>query len=213
VSPLSGRRGLAASLILALAALAAARIERGPHAPDSCRSPETLRATSLIPGASARGERREDLTPEIFQWSEGRAAHPYLTDRPLDFQIVRGWTAAALADDPLRFSRVHIEPDAQSQQELDVDGRPLPVQIVWDHTVRPARIVAYAYLYEGEPVGSPRRALLRDLPRIVGSGRRPLTLLLISGEALAPRTEEVERAALRFLADAARFAERACRPA
>ncbi len=209
---LSGRYGLATFLLVALAAFAALRFELGPHGPDACRSPEALRATSLIPGASARGERLEELTPEIFQWSEGRVAHPYLSDRPLDFQIVRAWRGSALADDPLRFSGLRIEPDAQSAREVALDGRALPVHVVWDRTGPPARIVAYAFLYENEPVASPRAAQLRDLPRALLGGSRPLTLLLISGEALRARSDEVEQSALRWLADAARFAERACRP-
>jgi hypothetical protein len=199
--------------------------------PDLCRSPEALKATSLIPGTTALGT-FDQLDERTFQWSEGEVASA-LTLRPMSFQIVRSYDGAHLVTQATRIgsdalvrarlhprtptdeerSKLRLQPEALALRELAVDGATVPVHLAWDHT-QPgvSRLVAWTFVFDGEPVARPFAAQLSHAADLALGGPRPLTLVSIAAFAERPRAVQVEEAALAWLADAWRFIHAACAP-
>jgi hypothetical protein len=210
VTPLSGRHRVAlAGLLLATAAVVSwARLT--PRANDSCARPEALRATSLITGSTALGERTEDLTAETFQWSEGQVEHPVWRDRPLRFQIIRSYAAPTLYERPVRFAGAKLEPERHDVCEIRAGGDTLPVHLVWDPTREPAVFVAYLFAYRNRPVATPLLAQLRSAIDLLLSGPEPLTLFLITADETDENAPAVEETALRWIGEAWAHFERAC---
>ncbi len=210
MTPLSGRRGAAIAALMLATAAAVASSRLAPRAHDSCRSPDALRATSLIPGSTALGERLEDLTPETFQWSEGRLEHPTWRNRPLHFQIVRSFAAPKLYERPTRLAGDKLEPEQHEVREIRVGEDTLPVHLVWDRTQEPVRLVAYLFAYQNRPVATPLLAQLRSAIGLLVSGPEPLTLFLVTGDAADENAGAVEETALRWLRDAWSYFASAC---
>ena len=215
------------------AALAPRWISDGPtRGRDLCRVPEGLKATSLIANTTPLGERRESLSEQTFQWSEGEVPNPLAPKLPMTFQIVRSYDGPFLYMNPSRFgsdalvrtalgaqreptslerSRLRLQPEALARRALPVDGATLPVQLAWDHT-QPAtsRLVAWYFVFDNEPVASPFQAQLRDGARLALAGPRPVTLVLIAAYAPRARAGVIEEAALAWLAESWRFVAASC---
>ncbi len=228
----SARYGVALVALLALSALARVAWIRDARGPDVCRSPGAIKATSLIPGTVALGERLEALDADTFQWSEGEVANPLSPRSPMQFQIVRSYDAPRLYGNPLRIGErtgpgAHdqlasagarpdrMQPEDLRVRELDVDGERVPIHVAWDHTqapLGPSRLVAWMFIYENRPVVSP---LLRQIagaaPLVIG-GTRPLTLVTVSALAARSTGPRAEDAAMAWLADAWRYVARSCAP-
>jgi hypothetical protein len=215
------------------AALVPRWISDGPaRGTDRCRSPEQVRATSLIPGTTPLGERLEALDERTFQWSEGEVATP-LTPAPMSFQIVRSYDgpllymwATRIGSDALvrasagsrapteeERSRLRLQPEALTQREVEAGAAVLPVHIAWDHT-QPgvSRLVAWYFVFDGAPVASPFLAQLARAPGLALRGARPLTLVSVAALAPRPRAAAVEDAAVAWLANAWLFLDSACAP-
>ncbi len=208
---LSGKYGGALVALLLVASLPGVATLRGERRTDPCRSPDALKATSLIPGTRSLGEQLESLTPDTFQWSEGEVAHPLFPDRPLRFQILRSYDGRWLYERPVRFAFEKLEPEDQRVIELDVDGERLPIHVVWDHTQAPSRLVAYFFAFDNRPVRTPILAQVRRAIGLAVGGPRPLTLAIVAGAGTPSATGAVESAASAWLVDAWRFVARSCR--
>jgi hypothetical protein len=226
----SAKYGVALVALLALAAVVRLAWLRDARGPDVCRSPEAIKATSLIPGTIALGERLEALDADTFQWSEGELPNPLSARNPMQFQIVRSYDAPRLYGNPLRLGErtgpgAHealasagsrpdrMQPEDLRVRELEVDGVRLPVHIAWDHTQAPtSRLVAWMFVYENRPVRSPLLSQLASAFPLVLGGPRPLTLVTISALATRSASDPVEEAAAAWLADAWRYIARSCQP-
>lgn len=207
----SGKHVIA--LIALLAAGAAPRVAayRGLHGEDSCRAPGALKATSMISGTLALGERLESLSPATFQWSEGEVANPALPKAPLQFQIIRSYDGPSLYENPLRFAGDRLEPEELIVREIEVDGERIPVHIAWDRTQVPGhRLVAYFFVFDGRPVRSPLATQLRRAVGLALRGPRPTTLVLVSGSAFPNSAAVIEDAATTWLGDAWRYFAHVC---
>lgn len=206
----SGNYGAPLLALLVVASLPGIAALRGSHGADPCRAPDALKATSLIPGTTALGERLESFTAATFQWSEGEVANPVFEDQPLQFQIIRSYDGAYLYERPTQFAGDKLEPEHASVRDLDASGERLPIHIVWDHTVSPSRLVAYFFVFDNRPVRSPLFAQLRHAVGLAVGGPRPTTLVLLSGTATPATAERAERAAVDWLARAWPFVAEAC---
>ncbi|HEU4427236.1 MAG TPA: hypothetical protein VFT98_00655 [Myxococcota bacterium] len=229
---LSSRYGLALVTLLSLSALARVAWIHDARGPDVCRSPEAIKATSLIPGTIALGERLEALDADTFQWSEGELANPLSPRSPMQFQIVRSYDAPRLYGNPMRIGErtgpnAHeelasagsrpdrMQPEDLRVRELAVDGDRVPVHVAWDHTQAPhgpSRLVAWMFVYENRPVRSPLLGQLAGAAPLVVGGPRPLTLVTISAVAPRSTSDQAENAAMAWLADAWRYIARSCAP-
>jgi hypothetical protein len=219
----------AVALIALLGAAAALRFlalgdARGA---DPCATPDALKATSLIPGSTALGERLESLDGETFQWSEGEVANPLLPRLPMEFQIIRSWDAPRLYNNPIRHAdpgqqqadgdergrTPRLQPEELRVREVEVDGERLPIHLAWDHTdTGGSRLVAWLFVFDDRPVRSPLVAQLRSALGLAFGGPRPLTLVTLAAVAPAQRSAPVEDAAAEWFAGAWRYVARSCRP-
>ncbi len=197
---------------------------------DPCASPDSLRATSLIPGTTALGERLEALDEATFQWSEGEVAHPLFPKLPMEFQIIRSYDAPSLYNNPLRFGEPRLEPrraggaeaagrhlrlqpEELQLQIVEADGARLPIHLAWDHTnAHASRLVAWYFTFDNEPVRSPLAAQLRNSLSLAFGGPRPLTLVTLSAVAPPQLTANVEDAASAWLAGSWSYIARTCKP-
>lgn len=224
----------AAALMLCLGAAAALRVTAlsGARGVDSCASPGGLKATSLIAGSAALGERREALDGAIIQWSEGHAAHPLLPALPMDFQIIRSYDAPALYNNPIHFSDPYaraaeaaarngepvrgsprLQPEELRVREAEAHGIRLPIHLAWDHTdAQASRLVAWFFVFDNEPVRSPVVAQLKSSLGLALGGPRPLTLVTLSAVAPPQASEAVEGAAVAWLTGAWSYIARTCAP-
>ena len=202
----------AIALLALLAAGAAPRVAalRGVRGEDSCRAPGAVKATSMIPGTLALGERLELLGPATFQWSEGEVANPVLPKAPLKFQIIRSYDGPSLYENPLRFAGDRLEPEELVVRDLEVDGERVPVHIAWDRTQAPSQLVAHFFVFDGRPVRSPFAAQLRSAAGLALHGPRPTTLVLVAGFAYPNNASVVEDAATTWLGDAWRYFAHVC---
>lgn len=208
---LSPKYGAALLALLLGAATLGTAARWGARRHDPCRSPEALKATSLIPGTTALGERLESLTLATFQWSEGTVANPVFRDQAFRFQIIRSYDAPSLYERPVMFAGDKLEPERSEVQEVETASGGLPLHVVWDHTTSPSRLAAYFFVFDNRAVRSPLRAQLGRAVELAITGQRPLTLVLISGEATRATVERAERAATDWLARAWPFVAEACR--
>jgi hypothetical protein len=220
----------AAALLLLSAAAAALQLTLlgGARGEDPCAAPGALKATSLIPGTVALGERLEALTQSTIQWSEGEVANPVPARPPMRFQIVRSFDARSLYANPLALAAPELAaPSSAGASELQLQPEELrvlvvpdgaagvPIHIAWDHTEAPrgpSRMVAWLFLFDNVPVRSPLAAQLASAPSLALGGPRPLTLITISALASEGTAARVEAAAAAWLVRAWDYAARVCTP-
>ena len=207
----SGKYGVALVALLAVGAAPRIAAYRGVRGDDPCKAPGAMKATSMIPGTLALGERLESLGPATFQWSEGEIENPALAKTPMQFQIIRSFDGPFLYENPVRFAGARLEPEELRVREVEVDAERIPVHIAWDRTKQPSRLVAYFFAFDGRPVRSPLAAQLRRAVGLALGGPRPTTLVLVSGVASPDDASVVEDAAAAWLGDAWRYFAHACR--
>lgn len=229
--PVSGRFIGALSLVLAATAGLRLFALADAHGTDPCRSPDALKATSLIPGAIALGERRESLDRSTIQWSEGDLvpSRPAISMR---FQIIRSFDGPFLYGNPLRHGEAfgrglrasegapvadtrRLQPEELRVRRSRVAGAELPIHVAWDHTeapVGPSRLVAWFFVFDNAPVESPFRAQLRAAASLALRGSRPLTLVLISGSVPHETVAMAEDVAVSWLEGAWTHVAESCRP-
>jgi hypothetical protein len=223
--------------LLALAGTTAAvqhTAMRGARGEDPCASPGALKATSLIPGTTALGERLEALDADVIQWSEGEVANPVFARVPMRFQIVRSFAAPELYVEPLGYAalqdprmaaggpsamatsgELHLQPEELRVREVVVGGAALPIHVAWDHTEAPrgpSRLVAWLFVFDNEPVRSPLSSQLENALSLAVGGPRPLTLVTVSALASRERAAQVEDAASAWLGQAWTYVARSCTP-
>jgi hypothetical protein len=227
-------RRFAVTLFLLAGAAAALRLTvlRGARGEDPCASPGAIKATSLIPGTTALGERLETLDADTIQWSEGEVANPVLAKLPMRFQIVRSFDATELYVNPLGYAApqgptrttngqvaeaLPAEPSLQPEElrvrEAGRGGGVLPIHIAWDHTEAPSgpsRLVAWYFVFDNEPVRAPLSSQLENALNLAAGGPRPLTLVTISALASEQTAAQVEDAAVAWLESAWVYIARAC---
>jgi len=205
---------------------------RGARGEDPCASPGAIKATSLIPGTTALGERLEALDADVIQWSEGEVANPVVAKLPMRFQIVRSFDAPELYVEPLGYAalqdpqlagggpsavataaQLHLQPEDVRVREVVVGGVALPIHVAWDHTEAPrgpSRLVAWFFVFDNEPVRSPLSSQLANALSLAVGGPRPLTLVTVSALASGETAPQVEDAASAWLAHAWTYVARSC---
>jgi hypothetical protein len=224
---LSSRFAAAIAVLLGAAAALRIGVLSEARGPDRCAAPGALKATSLIPGSTALGERLDAVGGPVLQWSEGEVAHPLFARLPMQFQVIRSFDARSLYDAPVRLaeragrpaepaserSEARLQPETLSVRDAEVDGVRVPVHVAWDHTDEAvSRLVAWLFVFDNAPVESPLAAQLRGALGLALGGPRPLTLVTLSTVAPSGDTARVEEAAMAWFADAWRYVARSCGP-
>lgn len=217
----------AAALVAILGAAVGLRIgvlERA-RGEDSCASPSSLKATSLIPGTVALGERLEAFDEKTVQWSEGEVPVRATPSLPMRFQIIRSYDAPSLYGNPLALAdwpplgsagagAGHaMQAETLRLRTTASQGTDLPIHVAWDHTQAPrgpSRLVAWMYVFDNAPVRSPTAAQLRAALHLATRGPRPLTLLIVSAYATERSATDTEDAAVAWLGDAWAYVASAC---
>ena len=173
-----------------------------PQRVDTCAHPDVVNVTGLIPGSRPEGERRERLSADNIQWSEGRIPDPGDEKDPLVYRMVRSYSVLKAAERPLMLMPTPVEPEAVWLESLDAPGGPLPVHVVRTSGRDAFHVVAYFFAFGNEPVEHPFLAQLDGALRELREGRRPLTVFLAGGTATAETLDHRRELALRWLADA-----------
>lgn len=173
-----------------------------PTRVDTCAHPEVLSVTGLIPGSRPEGERRDRLSDDNVQWSEGLVTDARFPRDPMHFRIVRSFNVLKTAERPLGLMPVNVEPEQIRLERVDAPGGPLSVHLVRSTGRDLFHVVAYAFVFGNEPVARPFVAQLQGALRELGNGRRPLTLLLAGGAATPETAPQREEIAIRWIAAA-----------
>lgn len=221
-------------VLLGVAAATRLTVLRDARGEDPCVSAGAIKATSLIPGTTALGERLEELDGNTIQWSEGEVGNPVSSKLPMQFQIVRSYDAPSLYWNPLRF---YVGPDRERKRtrdvsepgprepamqvedlrirELESGGAALPIHVAWDHTdvlLGRSRLMAWFFVFDNRPVRSPLSAQLANSLNLAVGGPRPLTIVTISAIASEKTTAVVEEAAIAWLEGTWSYMAGVCRP-
>lgn len=179
MTPVSDRFALPLTLLLLAAALPILAVEARPRHRDPCLSPEALRVASSIPGAVWGGERMEERSERVVQWSIGtvRTGLP----EPLEFHVIRGYREPRLYMRPIALMDLRMEPERHEVLHLPVGGGTLPVHLVRDDTLHPGRFALYLFAYGTEPVEHPFVAQLGGAFDDLLHGNRLLTVWMVGG--------------------------------
>jgi hypothetical protein len=174
-----------------------------PERPDPCAHPDVLSVTGLIPGSRPTGERRDRLSEDVIQWSEGTVVAEGRPDQPLlTFRIVRSYNVLKVAEKPLHLMPHEVEPESLELALVDAPGGPLPVHVVRTTGVGAFQVVAYSFLYGNEPVSHPLPHQLRKAWQDPFRGQRPLTVILAGGPATPETAGPLRELALRWITSA-----------
>lgn len=189
--------------ILVLTALAGAVVWQAwlsPRRMDPCAHPDVLPVTGLIPGSRPEGERRERLSTELIQWSEGRVVAPDTPhDLRLRFRILRTYNVLKSAERPLALLPVKVEPEVVRLESIETPSETLPVHVVRSTGPSTFQIAAYLYVYGNEPVRHPFAMQVRSALQTLREGQRPMTILFVGGPANRENATTREQAALRWI--------------
>jgi hypothetical protein len=170
-----------------------------PHRADPCAHPDVLGVTALIPGSQPEGERRDQRSDDVIQWSEGRIPDERFPRDPLLFRIVRNYSVLKAAERPLAFIPKVGEPETTRIERVDAPGGPLPVHVVRTSGREAFHVVAFLYAFGNEPVAQPFVAQLTGAFRELWHGRRPLTVFIVGGDATPETARHREEVALRWI--------------
>lgn len=173
-----------------------------PQRVDPCAHADVLGVTGLIAGSKPEGERRENRSDDVIQWSEGRIPDERFPRDPMMFRIVRNYSVLKAAERPLGLLPKTVEPEAVRIEHIDAPGGPLPVHMVRTTGRGVFYVVAYVFVFGNEPVAEPFLAQLRGAFRELLHGRRPLTLIFAAGMATPETAAHREELALRWIASA-----------
>jgi len=217
VIPISPRYALPLLGLLLLALIPAVIQQLNPRRIDSCKMPEALKATSLIPGAQARGERLEKRNRNVIQWSEGEIEvevemKPGRRRRPeLGFQIIRTYDARPIYERPVSLVEGAPEPEQHFIRQQQTAAGTVPIHVVVDKTGRQGRVIAYLFVYDDEPVAMPFWSQAKNVFRELVTGARPLTLFLVDAKAAGRPTQAVADRATEWLGGAWEYFDEMCR--
>jgi hypothetical protein len=213
VIPLSTRYLVALLFLLVLAAIPVTIHGMGVLRSDDCRDPEALQATERIPGSRPYPNARKWTATPLVQWSVGGVRNGPGGATELDYRIVRSYDAGDLYSFPLKFLNQPFDPDRTEFSWRETRGERLPVYVASSHRRGWwVQLAIYVFIAGSEPVASPLRTELESaLPQLL-SGSRPSTLMMVSGIAPRRRRQEIEAAAIDWLASAVTHYREVCLP-
>ncbi|MDJ0868229.1 MAG: hypothetical protein QNK03_19135 [Myxococcota bacterium] len=206
--PISRRFYWLVIVLLAAASVPVVTHGIGRYRNEDCADPEAFRDALRIEGTLSAEQRAISSRSTRVQWTSGEVEGH---GRPT-FQIVRSFRARWLSERPSSLVEPQIEAERQNVDEIEVDGRTLPIRMVYDETGARKRLVAFLFVYAGEPVARPLVAQLRSGFSQLLHGTRPLTLFLISGGTAPWNLPKLEERARDWLAAAWRHYEATCQP-
>ena len=210
--PLSPRYLPPLLVLLVLAAIPVTIHRAGVLQSDDCRDPEALQATERIRGSRPDPSARERISNALVQWSVGGVRIGPGGRQELRYRIVRSYDASDLYNDPLKFLEQPFDPDRTEFSWRETRGERLPVYVATLHRGGWVQLAVYMFVAGSGPVASPLLMELESaLPQLL-SGSRPSTLLMVSGIAPRQRRQEIEPAAVEWLASALAYYREVCLP-
>jgi hypothetical protein len=205
-----------AAPVLVLASLTSGFVVHGwlaPRRTDPCLHADVLPVTGLIPGSRPEGERRDRLSADLIQWSEGRVVAPGTPrDLRLYFRILRTYNVLKSAERPLALLASSAEPELVRLEPVEAPGGPLPVHLVRTTGAAQFQIAAYLYSYGNDPVWHPFPLQLRSAVQTLLGGQRPLTLFFVGGPANRENVQDREKLAVAWIVAAWNHYRAMCLP-
>jgi hypothetical protein len=208
----SSRFALGVALAFALATAIAALDRARARTAEGCATPTRLSLESLTGPRDEALFARQRPGSRMTDAFAGTIPHPLADDAVLRVRSVRSYSPSELYENPLRLLDLKLDPEDYVIQQVDVGSRSVPVHVVRDRTRSPHHVVAYLFVYRGEPVAGPLWAHLASLPALVLDGVEPMTLFISDGPTgLARAGDPVEQRAVEWVVSAWRRYEAACR--
>jgi hypothetical protein len=131
---------------------------------------------------------------------------------PLTYVIARSFDPKAIYHWPESRVISEVRPIERRLEDVEGDGARIPLHRAYyepDGVRR--RVVAYLLVYHSRPVANPYLAQILSAPRQVVTGRRPMWMFFVHGQAAPSRMVETERVAREWLAGAWERYREACR--
>jgi hypothetical protein len=207
----SGRFSLALAVLCALALLPVAVHANARLRGDDCANP-----AALVPSDGPADPERAAFMEQQFaavQWREGVLA-PTADSPELRFTVIRSYEPRLLYYRGTRRLWLEVAPGGDTIEWLESDDGRLPIvrsQIQGERAELSRTVIASLLVYGGEPVESGWRAQLREAPRQVFTGSRPMTMFTVRADVLPGNREAAERRAREYLLDSWRTYRAVCR--
>lgn len=196
--PLSSRYAAPLLGLLALALVPITAAELRPRFVDPCLDPRALRSVERISGAKPLSERSSETSADVIQWSTGEIEGPLR----LEYQVVRSYRSGVrFYQSPVSSLAESLEAEDRFVRHIETPVGTLPVWIIHDFTKGNARLAAYYFIFDREPVRQPLPRVLATSVRQLFLGSAPVTLFLVTGRASREGLDSLEERAIQWLAD------------
>jgi hypothetical protein len=177
---------------------------------DDCLLPFAWQDADRIPGSSGAAQDPDRVTGPILQWTEGEVPTAPEEVKALEFRIIRSSSPKDLYQAPQSFLREDIQSMRTELHWVDAGEQKLPVHVAYGHTELEIQMGYQLFVYAGRPVETPYFAELLASPAALIGGRRPLTLVSISGAAQAPFFVATDEQAKQWIAKAFAYYQEVC---
>lgn len=212
MTPLSNRYASALLALLLLALIPIGIHSYGDFRTDDCADPVALADLGRMSRAVEVQEDVKQHTASRIQWTDGVYAQVPPGLPRMRFRVVRSLEPSDFYMRPVRFLKSMPFPPEPRIRWIDAGSQKLPVQFVYRYATTASRVAAYMFIYDSRPVVHPFPASLANaIPHLL-SGSRPVTFLLIYGDAPERRLPELEEMAQEWMVDAWKYYESACSP-
>jgi hypothetical protein len=179
---------------------------------DECADPSALLETGWIEGLESRNEPDGKIPPWLLQDIGGTVATKGPGLSALEFRIVRSFDLERLYERPVTFffQWPYLVATQQTLEWIGPQGDELPIYKMYEQTPRFARLGAYMFLYDSQPMANPSLALLSTTFRRVATGHRPLTLVTVSVKFSDSSQEAAEELVEKWLMSASEYYRSVC---
>jgi hypothetical protein len=208
---LSSRYAMLSALVLVVAGILNLVISQDLSTRETCANPNGLPRITALPGFEPRGRVRGKLTDTVIEWSEGRLPGSR-TEPPMDLWLIRSIRPPELYERPVRFLERKMSPETHRVIEVETSDGPLPVHLLEDYTSNPGTVVGYLLIHGNEPIENAFSTHVRNLARSVIQGATPLTLVIVSRQAVRRGSAQAQTNVSQVLASVWENFDAACRP-
>ena len=210
--PVSTRYLTPLVVLLALTAIPVGVHGVGTLKSDDCRDPQAFQATQGIPGSEPDLAATPWVSRSLVQWSVGSIWIGPDHRRELRYRIFRTYDSSDLYNYPLKFLGRPFDPDRTDFSWRETNGERIPVYVASLQRRGAVQLAIYMFVAGADAVSSPLRMELGSaLPKLLG-GARPSTLMMVSGSAPRKQRQEIEQAAVDWLASALAYYREVCLP-
>lgn len=173
-------------VVVALALLVVARGGFAVRRVDDCAHPERLLEMKGLPRAGPASQDADRLNEDVTQWMVSKLAD---SGPGIDLRaaLVRSFDPIALYTRPPGILLGQFEAGQREIEYVDVAGERLPIQTIFDSSDGRPTMASYLFVYGGRPVEHPALEQVKNVVSHIWSGTRPLTLMIVAGQASPSR--------------------------